>query len=73
MPLVFSEKEKKELKDHLTVNYEETRLSYFQYKQLHYLYCIHESLVSIAHNLEDITKATITPKGFKGFTKIIKK
>jgi len=54
MPLVFSEKEKKELKDHLTGNYEETRLSYFQYKQLHYLYCIHESLVNIAGNLQQI-------------------
>jgi len=70
MALVFSEKEKKELKDHLTVNYEETRLSYFQYKQLHYLYCIHESLVSIAHNLEDIVNEKKLPEGF---TKIIKR
>ena len=70
MALVFSEKEKKELKDHLTVKYEETRLSYFQYKQLHYLYCIHESLVSIAHNLEDIVNEKKLPEGF---TKIIKR
>ena len=69
MALAFSEKEKKELKDHLTVKYEETRLSYFEYKQLHYLYCIHESLVNIAHNLEDIAKVTKIPEGF---TKIIK-
>jgi hypothetical protein len=54
MALAFSEKEKKELKDHLTVNYEEMRLSYFEYKQLHYLYCIHESLVNIAGNLQQI-------------------
>jgi len=54
MPLVFSEKEKKELKDHLTGKYKETILSYFQYKQLHYLYCIHESLVNIAGNLQQI-------------------
>ena len=70
MALVFSEKEKKELKDHLTVNYEETRLSYFEYKQLHYLYCIHESLVSISHSLEDIVNEKKLPKGF---TKIIKR
>ena len=70
MALAFSEKEKKELKDHLTGKYEETRLSYFEYKQLHYLYCIHESLVSIAHNLDDIVNEKKLPKGF---TKIIKR
>lgn len=50
MPLVISEKEKKELKEH----YDHKKLSYFEYKQLHYLFCVHESLVSIAHDLEDI-------------------
>jgi len=42
-------KKKKELKEH----YDHKKMNYFEYKQLHYLFCIHESLVSIAHNLED--------------------
>lgn len=50
MALVISEKEKKELKEH----YDHKKLSYFEYKQLHYLFCLHESLVSIAHNLQQI-------------------
>ena len=69
MALVF----KKKVMDGFEKLYKEGKLSDFEYNHLHYLYCIHESLVSIAHNLEDITKATITSKGFKGFTKIIKK
>ena len=68
MTLVISEKEKNELKDHISG--QDTKLSYFQYKQLHYLYCIHESLVSIAHNLEDIVNEKKLPEGF---TKIIKR
>ena len=66
MPLVISEKEKKELKEH----YDHKKMSYHEYKQLHYLFCIHESLVSIAHNLEDIVNEK---KIEKPFTKIIKR
>lgn len=50
MTLVISEREKKELKEH----YDHKKLSYFEYKQLHYLFCLHESLVNIAHNFEQI-------------------
>ena len=66
MSLVISEKEKKELKEH----YDSKDLKYFEYKQLHYLFCIHESLVSVAHNLEDIVNEN---KISKKFTKIIKR
>lgn len=60
MTLLISEKEKEELKEH----YDHKKLSYFEYKQLHYLFCLHESLVSIAHNLEDIVNEKKIGKSF---------
>ena len=66
MPLVFSKK----VKDGFEKLHKEGKLSDFEYNHLHYLYCIHESLVSIAHNLEDINQVNKIPKGF---TKIIKR